>query len=344
MTLFDALTSDPYSELQIEDLYDFQVEGETIEWYYDRNDATSNVGASLSAWYEDAISVYIDYADSIVDLDFVRTFDNSKSDLDFYVDEYNPYNSGILGLFTNYTEWGEIDLFFDLNASTSSTMNTILHETGHYLGLGEIGFDFRWDQLDSAMSYNSSSTLDGGYQLFFTSNDIDALVSLHGSEDDHIINWSEAALAPDPDPTDTSVHRFYNSNSGVHLYTDSDLEAVTIHENPSWGYTYEGVAYEALEEGEGTELFRFFHSERGYHFLTADENEARVVQGADWGYDFEGMAYEVSLGSTPETPDPVHRFYREDLGTHFYTADTNEMNHIINNNPNYQYEQVAWYV
>ena len=84
MTLFDALTSGTFSERQIEDLYDFQVEGETIEWYYDRNYAISNVGTSWSTWYEDAISTYIDYADSIVDLDFVRTFDYLNSDLDFY--------------------------------------------------------------------------------------------------------------------------------------------------------------------------------------------------------------------------------------------------------------------
>ena len=127
MTLFDALTSGLFSERQIEDLYDFQVEGETIEWYYDRNYAISNVGTWWSSWYEDAISDYIDYADSIVDLDFVRTFDYSKSDLDFYVDEYNPYYPDYdqyAGLFTNYTEWGEIDLFFNLNASSSSTLYT----------------------------------------------------------------------------------------------------------------------------------------------------------------------------------------------------------------------------
>ena len=187
MTLLDSLTTSDWSEFQINDIYDFQVEGETIEWYYDNDFAISNVGTSWSTWYEETIRIYIDYADSIVDLDFVRTFDQTESDLDFFVEEYNPdypdYHD-YAGLFVPQFGWSEIYLNLDLSDSGESTMNTILHEIGHYLGLDEIGYDIRWDQLDSAMSYNSSLELEGGYQLTFTSNDIDALVSLHGSEDD----------------------------------------------------------------------------------------------------------------------------------------------------------------
>ena len=46
--------------------------------------------------------------------------------------------------------------------------------------------------------------------------------------------------------------------------------------NSEWGYNCEDAAYEALSEG-GTQLYRFYNAEKGYHFLTTSEEEANNV-------------------------------------------------------------------
>lgn len=52
----------------------------------------------------------------------------------------------------------------------------------HALGIGEPGFDQRWDQDDTAMSYNQGYEID--WRIFPSSADFDALSSLWGYEDD----------------------------------------------------------------------------------------------------------------------------------------------------------------
>ena len=88
--------------------------------------------------------------------------------------------------------------------------------------------------------------------------------------------------------------------------------------NSEWGYNCEDAAYEALSEG-GTQLYRFYNAEKGYHFLTTSEEEANNVivksidsrygvdvvtgQGVEagddgWGYTYEGRTFSVSTEKT----------------------------------------------
>ena len=71
-----------------------------------------------------------------------------------------------------------------------NSYNTFVHEFGHALGLGEPGFDPRWDQSDTAMSYNSSSN--GNYRTSFAPADWSALESLWGVEDFVLVGDSNA--------------------------------------------------------------------------------------------------------------------------------------------------------
>ena len=64
-----------------------------------------------------------------------------------------------------------------------------VHELGHYLGLGEPGYDWHFDQSDTAMSYNPDfANVPSGWQNFFTGNDLAVLIKLHGAENDFFEN------------------------------------------------------------------------------------------------------------------------------------------------------------
>lgn len=69
------------------------------------------------------------------------------------------------------------------------------------------------------------------------------------------------------------VYRFFNQNTGVHLYTASEEERVSVEENSN--YASEGIAYYGYDTQEtGTEpLYRFYNSELDAHFYTPSTEE-----------------------------------------------------------------------
>jgi hypothetical protein len=84
--------------------------------------------------------------------------------------------------------------------------------------------------------------------------------------------------APEPTENDITgvspVYRLFNSSTGVHLYTVSEVEKNYVVENLS-NYTLEGVAYYGYDtQQEGTTaLYRFYNSELDAHFYTASAEE-----------------------------------------------------------------------
>ena len=65
------------------------------------------------------------------------------------------------------------------------------------------------------------------------------------------------------------VYRFFNTDTGVHLYTIDEAERDSIQENLP-NFLFEGISYYAYEtEQEGTiPLYRFYNPEVGAHFYT----------------------------------------------------------------------------
>ena len=181
----------------------------------------------------------------------------------------------------------------------------------------------------------------------------------------------------------TSIHRFFNSKSGVHLYSPSNEEKDTIINNPAWGYKYEGVAYQAPLTG-GTELYRFYNADKNYHFNTASTGEAlSIIQNAlganydlitginqnpisgSWGFKYEGRSFRVSETKTEHNSTPVYRFFHAQKSVHFYSSSLIEVNNVIgmsngeqykdnflaaagapllNGGWGYKFEGVAWFI
>jgi hypothetical protein len=93
----------------------------------------------------------------------------------------------------------------------------------------------------------------------------------------------------------SSVHRFYNTRTGVHFYTISEEERANVVASLPH-FTYEGVAYYASQvAGAGLRpLYRFYIPSRGFHFYTASEAERDIVIASRViVYTYEGIGYYV---------------------------------------------------
>jgi len=156
-------------------LYDsHMLEGETISVLFEDN----------SNYYSDEEMGYMRYGmlivDDYIDLDFEFTSDFSTSEIDVFLGD-NTYQD-YLGLATPQASWISLEVLGDTQQSWASNINTFIHEFMHALGIGEPGYDQRWDQDDTAMSYNQGDEIN--WRLIPSSADFDALASLWAYEDD----------------------------------------------------------------------------------------------------------------------------------------------------------------
>ena len=98
------------------------------------------------------------------------------------------------------------------------------------------------------------------------------------------------------------VYRFLNNNTGVHVYTISEVEREAILELPN--FTDEGIAYYGYETEQlgTTPLYRFYNPVIGAHFYTPNAAERDFVSESLTNYQPEGengVAYHVlPLGDT----------------------------------------------
>ena len=98
--------------------------------------------------------------------------------------------------------------------------------------------------------------------------------------------------APNPDENDITgvvpVYRFYNLDTGVHLYTASQVEQDFVRENLS-NYIDEGVSYYGYEsqQEDSVPLYRFYNQSLDAHFYTPSIEEKDEFL-ADSAYQPEG--------------------------------------------------------
>ena len=78
-----------------------------------------------------------------------------------------------------------------------------------------------------------------------------------------------------------AIYRYFNTETGSHLYTTDEVERAYIEENLP-NYNFEGIKYHAFEtQPEGIEtipVFRLLNSITGSHLYTIDQNELNYIQ------------------------------------------------------------------
>ena len=77
------------------------------------------------------------------------------------------------------------------------------------------------------------------------------------------------------------IYRFFNTQTGAHLYTMNEVERGYIQDNLD-NYSFEGVKYYAFEtepqEIETIPVYRMYNSQSGAHLYSSDQNEINYIQ------------------------------------------------------------------
>ena len=174
-------------------------------------------------------------------------------------------------------------------------------ETSYSLSITELGSGSNSNSVTSVTEDNSEPIISEGdivYRFIETEAQTQFYTTSEVERDSIIENLSNYEYegesfigAPNPEDDITgivSIYRLFNNNTGVHLYTDSQVERDYITENLS-NYTLEGVAYYGYEsqQEDTVPLYRFYNSSLDAHFYTPSVEE-RDEFLADSNYQLEG--------------------------------------------------------
>ena len=233
-------------------------------------------------------------------------------------------------------------------AFLSEANNLVSNDTTSQL---EIFIRDRRSQTTTQIGGDSFPTISGDGQSILFNSSLDTLVPNDTNDTGDVFVISENGLNPSRYNTD-EVHRFYQYEKGFHLYTTDDNEIAYVQQQSAAGelaYQYEAEKYSVLSDnqdaltGETLEgvkpVYRFFNTETGAHLYTTDENERGIIQDTLSNYNFEGIKY-YAFESEPTDIEtiPVFRMLNNESGSHLYTIDTNELNYIQENLPNFSFE------
>ncbi|MGB5710672.1 MAG: hypothetical protein WBM44_07150, partial [Waterburya sp.] len=92
------------------------------------------------------------------------------------------------------------------------------------------------------------------------------------------------------------VYRFFNTETGAHLYTSDEYEKSVIEDTLA-NYNFEGIKYYAFEseptEIETIPVFRMLNNDTGSHLYTIDQNELNYIQQNLPNFSFENNGNAV---------------------------------------------------
>jgi hypothetical protein len=150
-------------------------------------------------------------------------------------------------------------------------------------------------------------------------------------------------------PALVPVYRFWAETSVRHFLTAREAEKDKLLNQYADVWMLEGTAFQAYSRPSEPNLlpvYRFWSEMLGSHFYTIKEAEKDKLIGlySDF-WTLEGTAfYAYPAGQQPAGARPVHRFWSEMLGSHFYTIKEAEKDKLINQYADvWQYEGIAWY-
>lgn len=140
------------------------------------------------------------------------------------------------------------------------------------------------------------------------------------------------------------VHRFYNTEKGVHFYTASNAEANSVRDTLPQ-YEHEGLSFRVSPSSApgSTDVFRFFNKQIGYHFYTASKFERDQIINTLHQFDYEGVGYKA-YSSDRGPQEELYRFFNTQTGAHFFTTSETERDQVLTTLPQFRYEGIAFYV
>lgn len=165
-------------------------------------------------------------------------------------------------------------------------------------------------------------------------------------EDTFSITVEDDGIEPENNGRDSTVYRFLNRDTGVHLYTTSKIERDNILDNLP-NYDFESFSYVSVDSLTGNpqpeRVYRLFNRDTGTHLYTISEVEKESVEENLSNFSLESESFFAYTEQQPGTI-PVYRFYNNDTGAHFYTPSEGERDVVNEALPNYESEGIAYYV
>ena len=196
-------------------------------------------------------------------------------------------NLGYLGETAfDYNSWGNKPVYEFYNASSDAYFYTADKSERNTILLRSIKSESGSAEIQSAESTNSSyletvnATNLGKWQYFYLGSSFNAASTNNAKS--------------------TAIHRFYNVDTGHHLWSIDPNEIALIKSkwvSGEWSYRYEGTSYNVYgadpdpsNPAIGEEVYRLYNSNTGRHFYTADFEEIGLLQlTGQWS--LEGVAF-----------------------------------------------------
>lgn len=159
------------------------------------------------------------------------------------------------------------------------------------------------------------------------------MVQLPAVADDAVLKGSSVEYKQwvDGQNATVRVYRLYNRWSGEHLFTTSKSEYDGLIKI---GWNGENVAWVSPSTSK-TPVYRMYNPYSGDHFYTSNKSEYDSLEKIGWRK--EGTAfYSVDDSVGVSSKKPIYRLFNPWLtqGTHLYTADKEEYNHL---------DQLGWH-
>ena len=173
-------------------------------------------------------------------------------------------------------------------------------------------------------------------ELFSPSDLVDSdSVGSSSSSSDEDFDSNEEFQRGDP------VYRFFNSTSGIHLYTANPSEYNSLLNEPT-NFTFETESYISVDPlSGGREVSRFRNTATGAYLYTISPEEKDFITDNLDNYVLEGNAFNA-FDTEVEGTIPIYRFYEPTIGTHFFTENIDEKI-FVENNLAYDFEGIAYY-
>ncbi|HEY9769474.1 MAG TPA: hypothetical protein V6C71_13430 [Coleofasciculaceae cyanobacterium] len=206
----------------------------------------------------------------------------------------------------------DLEILFDISAPGNVTTDEgliiseanllVASELANALGSSDLtGADIGDTRIDASTSnINEDIASDVVYRFlnnnngvhFYTGNETerDVVLELPNFSFEGASYESIDPLTGNPEPS--PVYRFFNQDTGVHLYTISEVERDFVDGNLD-NFVFEGETFFAYPtEEEGTiPIYRFFNTTTGAHFYTPSVAERDNVEANLPDFLSEGVAY-----------------------------------------------------
>ena len=93
------------------------------------------------------------------------------------------------------------------------------------------------------------------------------------------------------------------------------------------------------------QVYRFYSVNYKAHFFTVNETEKNKLVNSDPNWSYENVSYNAyHKNRCVNGSVGVHRFYSVNYQSHFFTISDSEKNKLINSDPNWDYEGIAFCV